>query len=106
MYQVIVRGKFAQLDADQRAALLARADDHDLLTARFTEEGTVTYDRSLVAFNFRCLISAESSDSESAVVGRAEKLATTAIRDLGADCRDLRSASSDLDNVKIRRKKR
>lgn len=53
VYRVVVRGQFDGLDDDQRAALLTEADDHDILKSAFTEWGTFTYDRRLVAFNFR-----------------------------------------------------
>ncbi|SIR94812.1 DUF6204 family protein [Micromonospora avicenniae] len=104
MYQVIVRGKFAPLDDEQRAALLAKADEHDVFRAKFTEEGTVTYERSLLAFTFRCVVPATEEEKEAAVIGRAETLAAAAVRKLGADYRDLKSVSTDLENIKIRRR--
>ncbi|WDZ87750.1 DUF6204 family protein [Micromonospora cathayae] len=103
-YQVIVRGKFPPLDDRQRADLLARADDHDVYQARFTEEGTLTYERSLLGFTFRCLVPATEEDGESVVTGRAEALAGAAVRGLGADYRDLTSVATDLDSIKIRRR--
>ncbi|MFI6823305.1 DUF6204 family protein [Micromonospora sp. NPDC050187] len=105
-YQVIVRGKFAPLDEEQRAALLSRADEHDVFGARFTEEGTVTYERSLLTFTFRCVVPATEEDEEAAVIGRAEALAASAVRGLGADHRELTSVSTDLDSIKIRRRGR
>jgi hypothetical protein len=53
VYRVVVRGQFDGLHEDQRTALLAEADDHDILKSAFTEQGTFTYDRRLVAFNLR-----------------------------------------------------
>ncbi|KXK59092.1 hypothetical protein AWW66_26165 [Micromonospora rosaria] len=105
-YQVIVRGTFAPLDDDQRASLLAKADDHDVFRAKFTEEGTITYERSLLAFTFRCLVPATVEEKEAAVIGRAEALAAAAVRGLGADYRNLDSVSTDLDSIKIRRRGR
>ncbi|MEV0328196.1 DUF6204 family protein [Micromonospora echinospora] len=105
-YQVIVRGTFAPLDEEQRAALLAEADEHDVFGARFTEEGTVTYERSLLTFTFRCVVPATDEDEEAVVIGRAEALAAAAVRGLGADHRDLTSVSTDLDSIKIRRRGR
>ncbi|MFB6392140.1 DUF6204 family protein [Polymorphospora lycopeni] len=104
-YQVIVRGRFAPLDGEQRTALLARADEHDVFRARFTEEGTVTYERSLLAFTFRCVVPAAEEDTEAVVIGKAEALAAAAVSKLGAGYRDLRSVSTDLDDIKIRRRK-
>ncbi|MFJ8686964.1 DUF6204 family protein [Micromonospora wenchangensis] len=101
-YQVIVRGRFAPLGDEQRAALLARADEHDVFQAKFTEEGTVTYERSLLGFTFRCLVPATREEAEAVVIGRAEALAATAVAELGAGHRDLTSVSTDLDDIKIR----
>lgn len=105
-YQVIVYGTFATLDDDQRAELLAMADDHDLLRSKFTEEGTVTYERSLRTFTFRCVAQADAEDTIGEVVAGAEELATVAVRDLGADVRDLRSVCTDLDTIKVKRRGR
>lgn len=105
-YQVIVRGRFAPLDDGQRAALLARADEHDVYQARFTEEGTVTYERSLLGFTFRCLVPATGEDDEAVVTGRAEALAAAAVAELGAGHRDLTSVSTDLADIKIRHRAR
>lgn len=105
-YQVIVYGTFATLDDDQRAELLAMADDHDLLRSKFTEEGTVTYERSLRTFTFRCVVQADAEDTIGEVVAGAEELATVAVRDLGADVRDLRSVCTDLDTIKVKRRGR
>src|SRR5690242_16962498 len=100
-YQVIVYGRFAPLNDDQRAKLLAVADEHDLLQAKFTSEGSVTYERALRTFTFRCVVQADD-DEAAIVVAEAEELATAAIRDLGADVRDLRTVSTDLETIKIK----
>jgi hypothetical protein len=64
-FRVTVRGQFDRLTDEQRAALLADADAHDTVTAgRFTEDGTVTYQRDLVGFTFRYLISAAGPAGE------------------------------------------
>jgi len=105
-YQVIVYGKFGPLDDDQRAKLLAVADEHDLFRAKFTEEGTVTYERPLLTFTFRCVMKADEDDKTAIVMAKAEDLATAAVRALGADVRDLRSVSTDLETIKIKRRKR
>lgn len=53
VYRVVVRGQFADLTDDQRAALLAEVDDHEILKAAYTEWGSFTYDRALVSFSWR-----------------------------------------------------
>jgi hypothetical protein len=64
-YRVTVRGQFDRLSDEQRQVLLAAADAHDTVTAgRFTEEGTVTYQRDLVGFTFRYIVHAAGPDGE------------------------------------------
>ncbi|MEV7171536.1 DUF6204 family protein [Streptomyces sp. NPDC093224] len=105
-YQVLTRGKFAPLDEEQRASLLAQVDDHGVLSARFTEEGTVNYERGLHGFTFRVLIPATDDDTEELVLSQAEELAVAAVARLGAGCLDLKSVSTDLASIKIKRKGR
>jgi hypothetical protein len=53
VHRVVVRGQFAELTHDQRAALLAEVDDHRIFLAAYTDRGTFTYEPNLVAFSFR-----------------------------------------------------
>ena len=101
-YQVIVHGRFGPLDDVQRTRLLAEAPAHDLFQARFTEDGTLTYEPPLLAFTFRCLVPADESDKEAAVLAKAEALATAAVSELGAEPSNLRSVATDLATVKVR----
>ncbi|MFE4336374.1 DUF6204 family protein [Streptomyces sp. NPDC056831] len=105
-YQVITHGKFAELTDEQRASLIDQAGEHDLFKARFTEERTVTYEPALLTFAFRVLIPATEEDTEELVLGQAEELAAAAIRKLGGEYRDLRSVSTDLSKIKVKRKGR
>jgi hypothetical protein len=105
-YQVITHGKFAELTDEQRASLIDQAAEHDLFKARFTEEGTVTYEPALLTFTFRVLIPATEEDTEELVLGRAEELAAAAILKLGGEHRALRSVSTDLSQIKVKRKGR
>lgn len=102
-YQVIVRGQFDGLDEDVRVALLAVVDEHDLLSARFTEEGTVTYDRSLRGFTFRCLVRAEVDGEDMAQLLGEEK-AVSILRGMGCGVRILQTTATDMDKVTIRRR--
>jgi hypothetical protein len=64
-YRVTIRGQFDRLSDDQRAKLLEEADAHDTVTAgRFTEDGTVTYQRDLVGFTFRYIVQAAGLTAE------------------------------------------
>lgn len=105
-YQVIVRGTFETLDDSQRQHLLDHAAEHELLTARFTEEGTVTYELPPRTFTFRCLIPAGTAEEEDTVLARAEEQAAAAVRGLGVEGRDLKSVSTDLESIKIRPRRR
>lgn len=78
-YRTIVRGRFGSLTSEQRAALLAEANQHDALKAEFTEVGTFTYDRALAFFAFRYQFevtgdSADTCDAEAAVIGELKAL--------------------------------
>lgn len=58
-----VRGVFDGLSTDQRAELLARAAEHDVLRAAFTPEGHLSYDLAArSAFTFRFLDSGEEEE--------------------------------------------
>jgi hypothetical protein len=64
-YRVTVRGQFDRPTDEQRRRLLADADAHDTVTAgRFTEDGTVTYQRDLVGFTFRYIVHAAGPAGE------------------------------------------
>ena len=64
-YRVTVRGQFDRLTDEQRRQLLDDADAHDTVTAgRFTEDGTVTYQRDLVGFTFRYIVQAAAPAGE------------------------------------------
>jgi hypothetical protein len=100
IFRVIVRGAFAGLDADQRAALLANADAHDpIRTARFDEVGTVTYERSLNFFTFRYQLRSNeeaAADARAAVIATAEQRATAYLAEAGWGHGPLRSVATDM----------
>ena len=62
VHRVVVRGQFAELDHDQRAALLAEVDEHTIFKAAFTEAGTFTYEPNLVNFQFRYEVRSSPGD--------------------------------------------
>ncbi len=104
-YRVLVRGRFAELDDDGRARLRAAADQHDMLTNGFTDEGALSYDRSLDFFTFRVQLRAEVEPSDRAVCDRARGMAGVAVEQLGVDFRDLQASATDVDLIKIRRRR-
>lgn len=103
-YRVLVRGRFADLDAGGRARLRAAADRHDVLTSGFSEQGALTYDSALDFFSFRVQLRAEVAANDRAVCDHALALAARAVEEYGVDFRDLRASVTDLDLIKIRRR--
>jgi hypothetical protein len=104
-YRVLVRGRFTDLDDAGRARLLAAAEEHDMLTSGFSEDGALTYDKALDFFSFRVQLRAEVETTDRAVCDRGLALAAGAVEAFGVDFRDLRASATDLDLVKIRRRK-
>ena len=97
VHRVVVRGQFADLTEDQRAALLAEVDDHDIFRSSFTEWGTFTYDDRLINFNFRYEVRADSEAEpadDPTEVGMARAQASLAEWGLGA--KHLRATAADM----------
>ena len=97
VHRVVVRGQFAGLTDEQRAALLAEVDDHDIFRSSFTEWGTFTYDARLVAFNLRYEVRTDTDDDppvDPADEGLRRARATLADWGLGAT--HLRATAADM----------
>ncbi len=105
-YRVMVRGRFADLDAAGRERLLASVDRHGVLDNGFSGQGALSYDRSLDFFSFRVELKAEVEDTDRAVRDRALTLAAQAVEQYEVDFRDLRASATDMDLVKVRRPRR
>lgn len=87
-FRITVRGRFSELDEDQRRSLRAAQDDHDMLSASFSPEGTFLYTPELVNYQHRFLVTsdeADRDDAETLANIRAEELsvADLAARSLG-----------------------
>ncbi|MER7489117.1 DUF6204 family protein [Streptomyces sp. NPDC126497] len=104
-YRVIVRGRFADLDETQRAALIENAAEHDLLNATLTDEGTLVYDLPPRNFTYRCVIRQREAD-DAAAVQRACDRAAAALANRGIRHSTLRGTATSLDDMKIRRPRR
>ncbi|MGY1813789.1 DUF6204 family protein [Blastococcus sp. SYSU D00820] len=104
-YRVIVRGVFDGLDESRRAQLLERVAEHDLFAARFTEEGSLTYDASLSAFSHRSVVRVDPGPGEEDDAHAAGQLLAMACLDAaGVGHRRLRSTVTCMDDVKVRRR--
>jgi hypothetical protein len=97
IFRVTVRGWFRDLTDDQRTALLAVADEHDVVSVgAFTEAGTLTYERGLHTFTFRVQLRAEGDDAEAIVLEQATGMALAHVTELGAGYRDVRATAVDM----------
>lgn len=104
-YRVLVRGRFTDLDAASRERLQAAAAQHDMINGGFTDQGALSYDQALDFFTYRVELRAEVEPGDKAVCDRGLALASSAVEKLGVDFRDMRAAATDLDMMKIRRRR-
>ncbi|MCG7527808.1 DUF6204 family protein [Streptomyces sp. OfavH-34-F] len=105
-YRVIVRGTWQDLTDAARERLLAQVEEHGLAGMRFTEEGSLTYDRALKHFSFRYVVVSDAEDGEEMASAIAEDRALTALREAGYGHGELRSTATDMDTMKINHKRR
>ncbi len=104
-YRVIVRGVFDGLDDAQRAHLRAHAAEHDLFSAAFTEEGTLSYDDALAAFSHRVVVRVDPGPGEEDDAHTAGQLsAVDRLEAVGLGYRRLRSTVTCMDDVKVNRR--
>ncbi|MGW7364451.1 DUF6204 family protein [Streptomyces sp. NPDC054841] len=104
-YRVIVRGTWDGLTDAAREALLADVDNHGLAQMQFTAEGSLVYDHVLKHFTYRYVVASDAADGEEMAAAIAEDRAETALKELGYGFRDLRSSATDMDTMKINRKR-
>jgi len=104
-YRVIVRGTWDGLTDEARERLLGEASEHGMLSMRFTEEGSLSYEPSpLKHFSWRYVVVSDAADGEEMAAALAEDRAETALKGLGYGFRDLKSTVTDLDTMKVNRK--
>jgi Family of unknown function (DUF6204) len=95
VFRVTVRGHFKGLSEQALKYLRANAAEHDLFVSSFTEEGTLTYDQRLVAFNLRYEVRLGSNDDRdpaSVALGEAELF----LRTMRITHGPLRAATMDM----------
>ncbi|CAJ60959.1 MULTISPECIES: DUF6204 family protein [Frankia] len=101
-FRITVRGAFDGLSADQRAELLARAAEHDILQAAFTPEGSLTYDiAARPFFTFRFLAHGERAEDLAAATARAQASAQAWLAERGYRHKNLRSLAEDLSDAPL-----
>ncbi|SNQ47453.1 conserved hypothetical protein [Frankia canadensis] len=106
-FRITVRGVFDGLSTDQRAQLLARAAEHDVLRAAFTREGHLSYDLTArSAFTFRFLDSGEEEEDILEASERAEEAAKAWLTGRGYGYKNLRSQAEDLSQAPLGKRQR
>lgn len=104
-YRVIVRGTWDGLAEEARERLLAEADEHGLASMRFTEEGSLSYERSpLKHFSMRYVVVSDAADGDEMAGVIAQDRAESTLRGLGYGFTGLKCTVTDLDTMKINRK--
>ncbi|WP_426574717.1 DUF6204 family protein [Aquihabitans sp. McL0605] len=100
VHRVVVRGHFADLTDEQRASLLAEADEHDFHQVTYTEWGTFIYERNLVAFNFRYEVRiADDADPVPDPVDVGLAKATASLQEWGLGHKHLKATATDMSQV-------
>ncbi|MFE0458401.1 DUF6204 family protein [Kitasatospora sp. NPDC058965] len=106
-FRIMVRGVFEQLTEEQRAELLAEAPDHDVLFARFTPEGHLSYDlRARADFTFRFQESGAADEDLLPATARAEAAAMEWLEQRGYGYKNLRSSAEDLSKAALGKRQR
>ncbi|MEV3932683.1 DUF6204 family protein [Streptomyces sp. NPDC053728] len=106
-FRITVRGVFDGLTTDQRAELLARAAEHDVLRAAFTPEGHLSYDiTARSAFTFRFQDSGEEEEDILAATERAEDAAKAWLAERRYGYKNLRSQAEDLSQAPLGKRQR
>ncbi|MGW6709843.1 DUF6204 family protein [Streptomyces sp. NPDC054956] len=96
-FRITVRGSFDGLTDEQRAALLADAARHDMLNAKFTVEGNLTYDLAARPFfTFRFLAEGEEEKDILDATALAELAAESWLTERGYGFKRLTSQAQDL----------
>ncbi|MBW8796748.1 MAG: hypothetical protein JF597_25060 [Streptomyces sp.] len=106
-FRVTVRGVFDGLSAGQRAELLARAAEHDVLRAAFTPEGHLSYDiTARPAFTFRFQDTGKEEEDILVAAERAEEAARAWLTGRGYGYKNLRSSAQDLSQAPLGKRQR
>lgn len=100
--RITVRGAFDGLRPEQRAELLERAAEHDLMHAAFTAQGRLTYDLAARPFfTFRFADAVAGPADIPAAVARAETAAAAWLDERGYGYRNLASQATDMSEAPL-----
>ncbi|WP_405496954.1 DUF6204 family protein [Streptomyces sp. NBC_00096] len=106
-FRITVRGSFDGLTDEQRAALLVDAAQHDMLSARFTPEGNLTYDLAARPFfTFRFLAEGEAEEDILDATAHAELAAESWLTERGYGFKRITSQAQDLTLAPLSKRQR
>lgn len=106
-FRVTVRGAFDALTEAQRAELLDRAAEHDVLDAKFLREGHLSYDLAMRPFfTFRFLESGQEEADITAACGRAQTAAELWLSERGYGSKNLKVSGEDMANAPLAKKQK
>lgn len=104
-FRITVRGRFSGLDEEQRRSLRAAQDDHDMLSASFSPEGTFLYTPELVNYQHRYLVTCDEAgrdDAETLASIRAEELSAADLASRGLGGRTMSVSAVCVEGIKVR----
>ncbi|WP_306316352.1 MULTISPECIES: DUF6204 family protein [unclassified Streptomyces] len=105
-YRVIVRATFEDLTDAARERLLAEVAEHEGIAGmRFGPEGSLAYDRTLKHFSMRYVVESDPDDGDEMAGALAEEKAEAYLKERGYGHGELRSTVTDMDTMKINRKR-
>lgn len=106
-FRITVRGAFDDLTPEQRAGLLARAAEHDVLFAAFTPEGHLSYDvAARPFFTFRFQDGGEADEDLPKAQERALGTARAWLTERGLPFKNLTAQSEDLSQAPLGKRQR
>ena len=106
-FRIKIRGEFKDLTEAQRSHLLARAAEHDALSASFTRDGHVSYDLAARPFfTFRFAESGESDEDLLAATARAEAAARSWLDERGLSFKLVATQAEDLSQAPLSKRQR
>ena len=105
--RVTVRGAFDALTEAQRAELLARAAEHDVLGAKFVPEGHLSYDLAMRPFfTFRFQETGQEEADITAACTRAQAAAKQWLDERGYGYKNLKVSAEDMANMPMAKKQK
>ena len=99
IFRATVRGQFDGLSDEQAESLRAPADEHDILNASFTKEGTFVYSPGLTWFNLRYEVRHPDEASDGEVESASLEQAAERLDRMGIPYKRLRVDLLDMASI-------